>query len=1070
LKNLLLIFFILLTHTISHAQAKLWGMTSTGGIDDFGVIFSTDVEGTSLKKHFDFVGNYAANPDDILTLANNGKLYGMTSNIGGGFNGPGLIFEYNPATNKFTKTFQFDRAVSGSSPVGSLTLGPNGKLYGMTASGGAENKGVLFEFDPVTNIFVKKVDFSGLSNGARPVSNVIVGANGNIYGATRFGGTYDMGVLFEFDISSNIFIKKIDFDGIVKGSEPSTRLTLHGNGKIYGVTSNGGPGAGSYGILFEYDPISGVLTKKVDFLTLGSGGGRVPSGSLTIGPDNLLYGMTTYGGTKFAGTLFKYDPLSGSFINLINLDKTPMGGCPRGSLMLSGGKFYGVTNTGGIHDKGVLFEFDPATNLFIKKIDFDEQTSECFISNGSLSLGGNGKFYWMNSYGGANGYGALFEYDALASSHTKKIDFGVAVNGGGPSGDFANMGNGKLYALAHGGTDSIGVLFEYDITTNTYVNKIDFGLTKIGFPTGNLTKGENGKLYGVTHGGTSPNYNGTLFEYEPTTNTLTKKIDFDGPTMGRDPGGLVFGNNGLLYGVTYAGGIHDMGVLFEFNTITNAFSKKLDFDGLLKGKYPTRLMLGNDGKLYGLTDEGGTNNLGVLFEYNPVTSAFAKRVDFDGMAKGKSPKRLTSGSNGKLYGLTYEGGTNNLGVLFEFDPITNTFAKKIDFDGLQEGSTPRSLTLSSNNKFYGLISGGGESSKGALFEYDPVTNLLEKKLDFDGTNGSNPTGGLLLIKALPTINWSNPTEISYGIALSNTQLNATSSIEGTFVYTPSLGTLLNAGANQVLSVLFTPTDIQNYETVTKQVVINITKSNQSIAFPPLPQKTFGEEPFALSATSSSNLSITFASSNEAVLTISENVGTIVGSGVSTITASQPGNQNFNAAEEVKQVLIVVTCTNPDKPSISQANNSSLSEIILTSSIAPEGGTYQWFNNGLIIEGATFQSYSTSEAGSYFVRITVPGGCSTTSDILAVVITSLESLNASELMVFPNPAIDWLTISLEEFKGEKIISLQQTSGRQMTQQKTLANELTIRISEYPPGMYLVKVSDGKYFNVVKFIKQ
>lgn len=1045
-------------------------MTSTGGLDDFGVIFSTDEDGSNLNTHFDFEGNFAVYPKGNLTLANNGMLYGMASNVGGGFNGPGLIFEYNPATNKFTKKFQFDHVTSGGFPVGSLTLGPNGKLYGMTASGGTNEMGVLFEFDPTTSIYVKKVDFNGESNGRRPYGNVTVGSNDKLYGTTRFGGTNDMGVLFEFDISSNVFIKKIDFNGAVNGREPTGSLTLHSNGKIYGVTSRGGQGTGSNGTLFEYDPTSDVLTKKIDFSVLGFFGGKGPSGSLTVGPDNLLYGMTYYGGTKFDGTLFKYDPVGESFINLIDLDETPMGRCPRGSLLLNNGKFYGITASGGINDMGVLFEFDPAVNSFTKKIDFEEQNNECSSFNGSLSLGSNGKFYWMNSYGGANGYGALFEYDASASSYTKKIDFGGAVNGGGPSGDLTNMGNGKLYALANGGTDSLGVLFEYDITSDTYVKKLDFGLLNIGLPSRSLAKGGNGKLYGTTIYGVANPY-GTLFEYEPTTNTLTKKIDFDGAIKGSNPGGLIFGSNGLLYGVTSEGGINDMGVLFEFNPFTNAFSKKIDFDGLIKGKNPTRLTLGSNGKLYGMTYEGGTNNLGVLFEFNPVNNAFAKKIDFDDVQKGKNPiSGITQGSNGKLYGLTYQGGINNLGVLFEFDPVTNAFLKKIDFDGVQKGSKPRTLTLSSNNKLYGLTSDGGENNKGILFEYDPVTNVFAKKFDYDGTNGSNPSGGLLLIKAVPTINWSNPAEISYGIELSNTQLNATSSIEGTYVYTPSLGTLLNAGANQVLSVAFTPTDIQNYETVTKQVVINITKSNQSITFPHLPQKTFGEGSFTLSATSSSNLSITYSSSNEAVLTISENVGTIVGPGGSTITASQSGNQNFNAAEEVKQELTVVTCTNPDKPFISQANNSSFSEIILTSSIAPEGGTYQWFNNGLIIEGATLQSYSTSEAGSYFVRITVPGGCSTTSDILAVVITSLESLNASEVMVFPNPAIEWLTISLEEFKGEKIISLQQTSGRQMTQQKTFANELTIRISEYPPGMYLVKISDGKYFNVVKFIKQ
>ena len=51
-----------------------------------------------------------------------------------------------------------------------------------------------------------------------------------------------------------------------------------------------------------------------------------------------------------------------------------------------------------------------------------------------------------------------------------------------------------------------------------------------------------------------------------------------------------------------------------------------------------------------------------------------------------------------------------------------------------------------------------------------------------------------MLKATPTITWSTPADITYGTALSATQLNATASVPGTFVYTPAAGTVLNAGA------------------------------------------------------------------------------------------------------------------------------------------------------------------------------------------------------------------------------------------------------------------------------------
>ena len=74
----------------------------------------------------------------------------------------------------------------------------------------------------------------------------------------------------------------------------------------------------------------------------------------------------------------------------------------------------------------------------------------------------------------------------------------------------------------------------------------------------------------------------------------------------------------------------------------------------------------------------------------------------------------------------------------------------------------------------------------------------------------------------PIITWANPADITEGTALSATQLNATADVAGTFVYTPAIGKVLSAGANQNLKVDFTPTDAVNYNTATKTVTINVT--------------------------------------------------------------------------------------------------------------------------------------------------------------------------------------------------------------------------------------------------------
>src|SRR5690606_10825811 len=66
------------------------------------------------------------------------------------------------------------------------------------------------------------------------------------------------------------------------------------------------------------------------------------------------------------------------------------------------------------------------------------------------------------------------------------------------------------------------------------------------------------------------------------------------------------------------------------------------------------------------------------------------------------------------------------------------------------------------------------------------------------------SGTLTITKATPVVTWNNPAAITYGTALSATQLNATANVAGTFTYTPPVGTILNAGARQVLTDAYTP--------------------------------------------------------------------------------------------------------------------------------------------------------------------------------------------------------------------------------------------------------------------------
>ncbi len=93
-------------------------------------------------------------------------------------------------------------------------------------------------------------------------------------------------------------------------------------------------------------------------------------------------------------------------------------------------------------------------------------------------------------------------------------------------------------------------------------------------------------------------------------------------------------------------------------------------------------------------------------------------------------------------------------------------------------------------------------------------------------------------RTAPSMTWASPSSITYGTALSSTQLNATASVPGTFAYAPAMGTVLPAGV-QTLSVTFTPTDTSNYKTTTATVSLTVNKSTTAITWATPAAITYG---------------------------------------------------------------------------------------------------------------------------------------------------------------------------------------------------------------------------------------
>jgi hypothetical protein len=226
----------------------------------------------------------------------------------------------------------------------------------------------------------------------------------------------------------------------------------------------------------------------------------------------------------------------------------------------------------------------------------------------------------------------------------------------------------------------------------------------------------------------------------------------------------------------------------------------------------------------------------------------------------------------------------------------------------------------------------------------------------DTTDYTTATATVQLIvnQATPTVTWSTPAAINYRTALSATQLNATASVPGTFVYSPGTGTVLEGGS-QLLSVTFTPTDATDYAAATANVTLVVNPIAQTITFPALSSPvTYGVGPITVPATASSTLPVTFSATGPA--TVSGNTLIITGAGAVVVTASQAGNNDYNAATSVSRNLTVSKATPVSSLSASETEGSYGDSITLTATLTggdvPPSGAVTFRNGGTSIGTGT----------------------------------------------------------------------------------------------------------------------
>jgi len=295
------------------AAGNLYGTTTEGGTNGVGTVFKlapkTDATNTETVLHSFCTTYHCADgewPYASLIFDAAGNLYGTTSQ-GGAYGVGGTVFKLSPG-----KGGNWDETVLASfngagGPSAGVIFDKAGNLYGTTSTiyGGACNfGGTVFKLTAgKRGLWTETVLHTFQDNGQDgfcPSAGVIFDPEGNLYGTTFDGGTYDAGVVFKLTPDKNgQWTEGImhSFDSN-DGAEPYAGLVRDAAGNLYGTLAYGG--RQGLGGIFKLTPRKGYPGPDwaIEHVLLNFSGedGIYPFAGLIFDAAGNLYGATYYGG------------------------------------------------------------------------------------------------------------------------------------------------------------------------------------------------------------------------------------------------------------------------------------------------------------------------------------------------------------------------------------------------------------------------------------------------------------------------------------------------------------------------------------------------------------------------------------------------------------------------------------------------------------------------------------------------------------------------------------------------------------------------------------------------------
>lgn len=336
------------TVLIQATDGNLYGTTISGGAANNGTVFKVTPSGLVTLTPL-------GNPNPLIQ-ATDGNLYG-TTNLGGSIGG-GTVFRLT-LKGELTTIYNFctlSGCVDGFGPAAALVEGIDGNFYGTTEEGGTYDLGTVFKVTPAGQLTTLYSFGEKFNDGTYPVTPLVLGTDGNFYGTTSRDLINNAGTVFKVT-TAGVMTRLYTFcsqSNCHDGLAPYA-LAQGTDGNFYGPTFYGGANNDALclvgcGTIFQISPAGKLKTLYSFCSQSGCSDGANPEAALVPGTDGDFYGTTTFGGNDTCndvtcGTIFKMTA-SGTLTTLHSF-AGPDGGYPFQMVQDTNGTFYGTTYDGG---------------------------------------------------------------------------------------------------------------------------------------------------------------------------------------------------------------------------------------------------------------------------------------------------------------------------------------------------------------------------------------------------------------------------------------------------------------------------------------------------------------------------------------------------------------------------------------------------------------------------------------------------------------------------------------------------------------------------------------------------